>query len=201
MTVMTDLLLEEDLPAEKRLEFLKGISAQLEKMQWMITTLLKISKFDAHGSAAQGAGGAGRGGGAGAGALYHSSGAAPNDAGRGLPARAILGDRLWTVEAVQNIVKNCLEHMDNGGTLRLTGTQTALYCQLVIADDGCGIEKEDLPHIFERFYKGKNAGPDSVGIGLALSKSVLNRENATVEVQSTVGVGTTFTIRFYRNII
>ena len=112
-----------------------------------------------------------------------------------------LGDRLWTVEAVQNIVKNCLEHMDDGGTLRLTGTQTALYCQLVIADDGCGIEKEDLPHIFERFYKGKNAGPDSVGIGLALSKSVLNRENATVEVQSTVGVGTTFTIRFYRNII
>lgn len=112
-----------------------------------------------------------------------------------------LGDRLWTVEAVQNIVKNCLEHMDNGGTLRLTGTQTALYCQLVIADDGCGIEKEDLPHIFERFYKGKNAGADSVGIGLALSKSVLNRENATVEVQSTVGVGTTFTIRFYRNII
>lgn len=97
-----------------------------------------------------------------------------------------LGDRLWTVEAVQNIVKNCLEHMDNGGTLRLTGTQTALYCQLVIADDGCGIEKEDLPHIFERFYKGKNAGADSVGIGLALSKSVLNRENATVEVQSTV---------------
>ena len=112
-----------------------------------------------------------------------------------------MGDRLWTVEAVQNIVKNCLEHMDDGGTLRLTGTQTALYCQLVIADDGCGIEKEDLPHIFERFYKGKNAGPDSVGIGLALSKSVLNRENATVEVQSTVGVGTTFTIRFYRNII
>ena len=84
---------------------------------------------------------------------------------------------------MQNIVKNCLEHMDNGGTLRLTGTQTALYCQLVIADDGCGIEKEDLPHIFERFYKGKNAGADSVGIGLALSKSVLNRENATVEVQ------------------
>ena len=81
------------------------------------------------------------------------------------------------------------------------GTQTALYCQLVIADDGCGIEIEDLPHIFERFYKGKNAGADSVGIGLALSKSVLNRENATVEVQSTVGVGTTFTIRFYRNII
>lgn len=90
MTVMTDLLLEEDLPAEKRLEFLKGISAQLEKMQWMITTLLKISKFDA-GTAVLHKGGADRSGRAGAGALYHSSGAAPNDAGRGLPARAIFG--------------------------------------------------------------------------------------------------------------
>lgn len=188
MTVMTDLLLEEDLPAEKRLEFLKGISAQLEKMQWMITTLLKISKFDA-GTA-----------------VLHKEPvelAAVVEQALAVDCRQgqFLGDRLWTVEAVQNIVKNCLEHMDNGGTLRLTGTQTALYCQLVIADDGCGIEKEDLPHIFERFYKGKNAGADSVGIGLALSKSVLNRENATVEVQSTVGVGTTFTIRFYRNII
>lgn len=202
MTVMTDLLLEEDLPAEKRLEFLKGISAQLEKMQWMITTLLKISKFDAST------------------AVLHKEpvelAAVVEQALAPFIIQAemrqmtlavdcrqgqFLGDRLWTVEAVQNIVKNCLEHMDNGGTLRLTGTQTALYCQLVIADDGCGIEKEDLPHIFERFYKGKNAGADSVGIGLALSKSVLNRENATVEVQSTVGVGTTFTIRFYRNII
>ena len=202
MTVMTDLLLEEDLPAEKRLEFLKGISAQLEKMQWMITTLLKISKFDAgtavlHKEPVELA------------AVVEQA-LAPFIIQAELRQMTLavdcrqgqfLGDRLWTVEAVQNIVKNCLEHMDDGGTLRLTGTQTALYCQLVIADDGCGIEKEDLPHIFERFYKGKNAGPDSVGIGLALSKSVLNRENATVEVQSTVGVGTTFTIRFYRNII
>lgn len=202
MTVMTDLLLEEDLPAEKRLEFLKGISAQLEKMQWMITTLLKISKFDAgtavlHKEPVELA------------AVVEQA-LAPFIIQAELRQMTLavdcrqgqfLGDRLWTVEAVQNIVKNCLEHMGNGGTLRLTGTQTALYCQLVIADDGCGIEKEDLPHIFERFYKGKNAGADSVGIGLALSKSVLNRENATVEVQSTVGVGTTFTIRFYRNII
>ena len=190
MTVMTDLLLEEDLPAEKRLEFLKGISAQLEKMQWMITTLLKISKFDAgtavlHKEPVELA------------AVVEQA-LAPFIIQAELRQMTLavdcrqgqfLGDRLWTVEAVQNIVKNCLEHMDNGGTLRLTGTQTALYCQLVIADDGCGIEKEDLPHIFERFYKGKNAGADSVGIGLALSKSVLNRENATVEVQSTVGVG------------
>ena len=172
MTVMTDLLLEEDLPAEKRLEFLKGISAQLAAVVEQALAPFIIQAEMRQMTLAV-------------------------DCRQG----QFLGDRLWTVEAVQNIVKNCLEHMDNGGTLRLTGTQTALYCQLVIADDGCGIEKEDLPHIFERFYKGKNAGADSVGIGLALSKSVLNRENATVEVQSTVGVGTTFTIRFYRNII
>lgn len=124
MTVMTDLLLEEDLPAEKRLEFLKGISAQLEKMQWMITTLLKISKFDAgtavlHKEPVELA------------AVVEQA-LAPFTIQAELRQMTLavdcrqgqfLGDRLWTVEAVQNIVKNCLEHMDNGGTLRLTGTR------------------------------------------------------------------------------
>lgn len=197
---MTDLLLEEDLPAEKRLEFLKGISAQLEKMQWMITTLLKISKFDADT------------------AVLHKEpveltavveqALAPFIIQAELRQMTLAVDcrqgqfwatGLWTVEAVQSIVNNCLKHMDNGGTLRLTGTQTSLYCQLVIADDGCGIEKEDLPHIFERFTRAKRRA-DSVG-WTGAEQIRAEPENATVEVQSTVGVGTTFTIRFYRNII
>ena len=109
MTVMTDLLLEEDLPAEKRLEFLKGISAQLEKMQWMITTLLKISKFDAgtavlHKEPVELA------------AVVEQA-LAPFIIQAELRQMTLavdcrqgqfLGDRLWTVEAVQNIVKKAL---------------------------------------------------------------------------------------------
>ena len=104
-----------------------------------------------------------------------------------------LGDRLWTVEAVQNIVKNCLEHMDNGGTLRLTGTQTALYCQLVIADDGCGIEKEDLPHIFERFYRtdsSRNSRTGGSGLGLAIAKKIMDEHGGRIWAESELGKGT-----------
>ena len=113
----------------------------------------------------------------------------------------ILCDRNWTVEALQNIIKNCIEHMDDGGTLFIETNDTHLFGQITIRDNGCGIPAEDLPHIFERFYKGKNAGKDSVGIGLALSKRILEGEHGEITVQSTEGVGTSFSIRIYKTII
>lgn len=198
MTVMTDLLRQEDLDEEKRREFLENIDNQLKKMQWMLLTLLKISKFDADTVT-----------------LKKDPVELSEVIRRALQPFLIQaelrgitiesscdeakfsGDLLWTTEAVQNIVKNCLEHMEEGGTLKIRGVQTPIYAELKITDDGCGIEKEDIPHIFERFYRGKNSSPDSVGIGLALSKSIFNRENAVVDVESEVGKGTTFTIRFY----
>lgn len=202
MTVMTDLLRQEDLDEEKRREFLENIDNQLKKMQWMLLTLLKISKFDADTVT-----------------LKKDSVELSEVIKKSLQPFLIQaelrgitidsrcdeakfsGDLLWTTEAVQNIVKNCLEHMEDGGTLKINGVQTAIYTELTIKDDGCGIEKEDLPHIFERFYRGKNSSPDSVGIGLALSKSIFNRENAVVDVESEIGKGTTFTIRFYKLIV
>lgn len=202
MTVMTDLLRQEDLDEEKRREFLENIDNQLKKMQWMLLTLLKISKFDADTVT-----------------LKKDPVKLSEVIEKSLQPFLIQaelrgitidsrcdeakfsGDLLWTTEAVQNIVKNCLEHMEDGGTLKINGVQTPIYTELTIKDDGCGIEKEDLPHIFERFYRGKNSSPDSVGIGLALSKSIFNRENAVVDVESEIGKGTTFTIRFYKLIV
>ena len=113
----------------------------------------------------------------------------------------IICDFNWTIEALQNIIKNCIEHMDDGGTLSIEADDTHLYGQITISDNGCGILAEDLPHIFERFYKGKNAGKDSVGIGLALSKSILESEHGEITVQSTEGIGTSFFIRIYKSII
>ena len=110
-------------------------------------------------------------------------------------------DRNWTIEALQNIIKNCIEHMDDGGTLRITTDESHLFGRITIRDNGCGIPAEDLPHIFERFYKGKNAGKDSVGIGLALSKSILEGEHGEITAESTEGVGTSFSIRIYKTII
>ena len=110
-------------------------------------------------------------------------------------------DKNWTVEALQNIVKNCIEHMDDGGELSITTLDTALFGQITIADTGCGISEEDIPHIFERFYKGKNAGKDSVGIGLALTKAIIEDQHGEISVKSVEGEGSVFTIKFYKTIV
>ena len=82
---------------------------------------------------------------------------------------------------------------------KLLYLKNKLYTQINIQDHGIGIDKEDLPHIFERFYKGKNSSEDSVGIGLALSKSIIEKGNGYVSVESKVGRGTKFTIKYYND--
>ncbi len=202
MMVMTDLLREEELSPEKQKEFLYNIDKQLEKMQWLIVTLLKISKFDAGtieikqkrvnlGDVAK----------ASVKPFLIQMELKSIELKMDIDDSYFDGDYKWTVEAVENIVKNCIEHMKENDTLSISAKENPLFTELVIADTGCGIEKEDIGHIFERFYKGKNSSPNSVGIGLALSKSIFNRENAKIEVHSTKGVGTTFNIYFYKNVV
>jgi signal transduction histidine kinase len=94
-----------------------------------------------------------------------------------------------------------MEHMESGDELSIGTSDTNIYKEIVIEDTGCGIAQEDLPHIFERFYKGKNAGKDSVGIGLALSKTIITSQHGDIIVESTEGVGTKFSVRFYKTII
>ena len=115
--------------------------------------------------------------------------------------RTLKCDRNWTVEALQNIVKNCIEHMNEGGRLDISFADTGIYKELAIKDDGCGIAADDLPHIFERFYKGKNSGKDSVGIGLALAKTIIENQHGDILVESTEGAGTRFLVRFYKTIV
>ena len=201
MMVMNDLLADEE-DASKREDFLKTQSAQLDRMNWLIQTLLKISKLDA-------------------GAIVLKKEGVPASElveeaikpfliqfdVRGMEYKADISeqiincDRNWTVEALQNIIKNCIEHMEDGGKLSVSAADTSIYSQITITDDGCGIAPDDLPHIFERFYKGKNAGKDSVGIGLALSKRILEGEHGDILVESAEGAGTKFTIRLYKTII
>jgi signal transduction histidine kinase len=91
--------------------------------------------------------------------------------------------------------------MESGDVLSISTSDTNIYKEIMIEDTGCGIAEEDLPHIFERFYKGKNAGKDSVGIGLALSKTIITGQHGDIIVESTEGVGTKFSVRFYKTII
>ena len=201
MMVMCELLENEENP-DKRQEFVAVINNQLSKMKWLITNILKISKLDADATEFK--------------REEVSISKVLDDSLKPFALTAELknvaiqngandfvfnGDESWTVEAVSNIVKNCLEHTNDGGKIIISSDSTNLYNKLIISDNGCGIAEEDLPHIFERFYHGKNSSKDSVGIGLALAKTVFEKENASVSVESEQGRGSVFEIRFYKSVV
>ena len=201
MMMMCELLENEENP-DKRQEFVAVINNQLSKMKWLITNILKISKLDADATEFK--------------REEVSISKVLDDGLKPFVLTAELkniaiqngandfvfnGDESWTVEAVSNIVKNCLEHTNDGGKIIITSDSTNLYNKLTISDNGCGIAEEDLPHIFERFYHGKNSSKDSVGIGLALAKTVFEKENASVSVESEQGRGSVFEIIFYKSVV
>lgn len=104
----------------------------------------------------------------------------------------------WTMEALMNLMKNCAEH-NAGGCVRCFYEQNPLYTEIRIQDEGAGFDREDLPHLFERFYRGKNAAEGGVGIGLALAKELTLRQNGTIRARNLPEGGACFEIRFYRH--
>lgn len=109
-----------------------------------------------------------------------------------------VGDYNWNKEAVLNIVKNAIEYTPDGKNIFISAEENDLYTKIEIRDEGKGIDEKDLPHIFERFYKRDNSAEDSFGIGLALSKSIVEKQDGFVSVDSKVGKGTTFTIKYFK---
>ena len=203
MMVMADLLRDEHLPADKREEFTARLIAQLERIQWLVSSLLKLSKLDV------GTAGMKR-----EPVLLRAAvekAAAPLRIPMELKGQRLiltgpegasfLGDLSWTAEALLNVMKNCSEHTPAGGTVRVEWSDNPIYAQIKIADTGEGIDKADLPHIFTRFYRGKNAAEDSVGIGLAMAKSILTQQHGEITVSSEPGKGTEFRIRIYKTVV
>ena len=97
-----------------------------------------------------------------------------------------------------NIIKNCIEHTKEGGNLNISYEENPIYSEIVIKDNGEGIDKDDIPNIFKRFYKGKNSKSDSVGIGLAMAKSIIESQNGDIYVKSEKNMGTEFHITFHK---
>ena len=109
---------------------------------------------------------------------------------------AITCDFRWQAEAVTNILKNCVEHSRSGGKVIIKIEKNQVYTSISIRDFGDGIDEEDARHIFERFYKGKNATAESVGIGLALAKAIVEADRGSVSVKSEED-GTTFIVKYF----
>lgn len=113
----------------------------------------------------------------------------------------ICADAYWTNEAFVNIIKNCMEHVQENGIIKITASETPLFTDIKIQDNGEGFSREDLPHIFERFYKGKNASAASAGIGLALAKTIIHAQNGMIQASDNPEGGACFSIRFYKQVI
>ena len=116
---------------------------------------------------------------------------------------AVTVDLNWTMEAVINVMKNCMEH-NAGGIVHCSYGQNPLYTEIFIWDEGDGFAKEDIPHLFKRFYRGKNADAggnirgSGIGIGLALSKEIIEHQNGTIRAKNLPNGGACFEIRFYK---
>lgn len=184
----------------ERMKYVAEVNSHLKRIDWLISSLLKISKLDAGTVAMKNE------------KVYVSYvvGKAAESIMIPLEIRnqvfdyistgneTFLGDQNWAIEAVSNIIKNCMEHTPENGHILVKATENILYTKIIIEDTGPGISKEDLPHIFERFYKGKNSANSSVGIGLALSRMIIQNQNGTVKVENRKEGGSRFIIKFYK---
>jgi len=200
--VLADLLAEDPPEADRRV-FVERLRAQIGRIQWLITALLKLARLDA-----------------GTAAFKNESVALGDLVQRALEplhipieikkqslevhgddGASFIGDLNWSAEALTNVVKNCVEHTPEGGKIEIAYAANTLYAEIIVSDDGEGIASTDLPNIFNRFYRGTNAGQNSVGIGLALAKAIFNAQGGDITVHSQRGMGTSFEIRFFRGVV
>lgn len=200
MQILLDNLNESpNMDEATRSKFIFEVSRKAESMNWLIKSLLKLSKIDAKA------------------VEFKEENVNLNsileDVVNNLEIMAevrnisielknkenanVILDFAWNKEAIQNIVKNAIEHARN--TVKITISDNKVYSKIEIEDDGEGISKKDIKHIFDRFYKSSNASEDSIGIGLALSKSIIEKQNGYISVESKEGIGTKFVIKYIKN--
>lgn len=192
-------LRDPDTTEDARQNSLRTLRRQVQRMDWLVNSLLKLAKLDA-------------------GTVHFrrervalseliTRAAEPLSIlmevkGQHLSVQASGSaecDLAWTAEALGNILKNCTEHMQEG-TITVTAEENAVAACIRIRDEGSGIDPEDLPHLFERYYKGRNASQESVGIGLALSRSIAVAQNGTLSAANVQG-GAEFTLKLYKGTV
>lgn len=200
INLILTLLADEGISDEKRTELLRELSSHIDGTQNLVTTLLKISKLDAGTTKLN----------------FRKISVDELIINAAKPMLILMdlknitfevnthdtfinGDLLWLTEAFSNIIKNAVEHTPENGKLRISATDNPIYTEILICDSGKGFEEEDIPHIFERFYKGKNAAKDSFGIGLNLAKTVIVNSFGTIKASNGENGGAVFTVKFYKN--
>ena len=200
ISIMLDNIRENpNMDERTRQTFIHEISRQIEWINWLIISLLKLAKLDSNT------------------ATFVKKEVNVKDLvdnvvqNLAIPLEIkeqhvvidgkdakFIGDYNWQLEALTNILKNCIEHTPEQKNIYINFEENNFYTKIVIKDEGVGIDKQDVKHIFERFYKGKNSSENSVGIGLALAKSIIEKDNGYILCSSEVGKGTTFEIKYMK---
>ena len=198
LVILDNLIDDEDMPKEVRQDFIRDIKREVSSINFLVQSILKLSKFDSNTI------------------KFIKENILLKDIVKesvknvsmlcdlknvdievnGESKAKVNCDFMWEVEAVTNIIKNCVEHSNNESKIIVNYEQNNVYSSITIQDFAGGIDKKDLPHIFERFYKGKNASQDSVGIGLALAKTIIENDNGNINVE-TDNIGTKFIIKYF----
>ena len=199
LNIYNGLLQDEDIEASSVKEF-AGLSEQeLDRIETLVQSLLKITRLDA-------------------GAIvleknaenvadmmrdielhfaYRARQEKKEIILSGSDHLSLFCDRDWLNEAIDNIVKNAFDHTESGATIRVAWKELPSGVQIVITDNGCGIHPEDIHHIFKRFYRSRfSKDKQGIGLGLPLAKAIVEAHNGTIEVDSELGIGTTFTMNF-----
>ncbi|KHD37774.1 histidine kinase [Clostridium acetobutylicum] len=200
LKIFNELLLNQNIKDEDTMnEFLHESKKQLDKMEWLIINLLKMARLDA-----------------GAIDFKNEKRSIEETVCESIsllkPMYTLKNqkvsvestdkayfkhDKKWLLEAFSNIIKNCIEHTGDNGEIKIYVYRSPIMVKVTIEDNGSGISKDDLPHIFERFYKGKGVyNKSSTGIGLSMAKSIIENQGGFITVKSAVGAGTIFNIVF-----
>lgn len=197
--IMIDTLLDdEDMDQNTREDFLRNMKREVMNINFLVKSILKLSRLDTNTVKFI--------------SKKESVKEIINEAilnvsllsdlknvkiGTNLSDSFINCDYKWQIEALTNILKNSIEHSYENNKVLIESNENNAYVKITIKDFGAGIAKEDINHIFERFYKGKDSDYDSIGIGLALSKSIIEKQNGKISVESR-NDGTTFTIKYFK---
>lgn len=203
MMLILGMMRDPELSPGQRMEYYQELYGLLTRMQWLIETMLTISRLDAGAVKFQKTQISCK-------ALIASA-IEPLSIAMELKdirtqieidgAPEFWGDFQYCTEALSNLLKNCMEHTPQGGSISIKAAENSIYTEILVTDSGNGIAEQDLPHIFERFYRSSEFARNGYGIGLSFARNVIAAQNGSLQVRNAVPHGAQFELRFYKTTV
>ncbi len=203
MLLILGMMRSPDLSGRQRMEYLHELYGLLDRMQWLIETLLGLSRLEAGAVSFRKS----------VVSCREMIAAALEPISVAMELKNITakveiegeprfyGDMQYCTEALSNILKNCMEHTPENGSITIQSSENGIYTGILITDSGKGISEEVLPHIFERFYRSSDFAQSGYGIGLAFAKKTVAAQDGSLQVRNAKPHGAQFDMRFYKTVV